>query len=345
MHQVVSSLCSAILFICISTSSWAANMEPACILSRKNSKQSNQVATCKPASELTSKERRVLLDRCSYANTLLDEANRSFDAWLYSVTKAYGDAYKIHEKILKEDNDERKLQEDLLVTALVAATTFLPAGNIIGALVRNSSPSKSLAFTFLVDSVKDVAKLAMRIPAQKYLARAITDSSGSYHALPTNPLAWQTQTAFPVARELRILTSALRAYQQGILNATNDTDAGLDIIDIITNHLMIEGKSLLDLQPVNHELMLKQFGQEFCKQWLMQYGYGRSAGYYLAPSPSFYDDLLVPFEYASVAVGIHMRSHCSQLEVDVDHFASISKRRIEEKMDTYPLPPWSRDGR
>jgi len=147
--------------------------------------------------------------RCSTMNTLLDEADRKFRAWLSGISIAYSDAWERHNSKTKEIEDS--LKEDF---ALDAALLFLGG---IGSHIAKGAIKRAMKLGKDDDSpiLSGLTKLSDK-GVEWGLGKA--KLSRKLPTFPTSPFRWKNTISARVDSELGIVTEKVRRWQEAIDN-------------------------------------------------------------------------------------------------------------------------------
>lgn len=282
---------------------------------KKQSTDSNQ-KNADDESPVTEADWQKFLERCQKCNTLLDLADRTFSAWLSSVTVAYGDAWKEHTGVLNDQSAHERLVNDMILNAVFA---FLPGG--VGGLIGKALKDAK-AGDFIVDGLKDLTKWTLRGTGPVALTGggppSVGPSSSGLKAFPDDPLKWQSLTNLRTKSELALATKELLRWQGAAINRDKDFNPKIDPEQALKSCLTIHGTSLLTLQPVDIGSTTRKIEKGFWKGWLEQYGYRLSL-----------QTMGCTMYTATENAGKKIRARCEELGLPIDTYTEKARSRVE----------------
>jgi hypothetical protein len=232
-------------------------------------------------------ETQQFLNLCSQANTLADEAERRFSAWLSSVTVAYAQAWSDHTRVLKDIELQARLVNDLILNAALA---FIPGG--AGGLIGDSMKRLTTA-SFLIDGAKDLGKWGMRSGAIVGLPGGFSfPSAPALRAFPTDPLVWSNNVNIRVQSEMAAVTQAIEGWQDAVNRGDANFQANFNPVEkaraaLILNPPDEPSRALIDLVPVHVAEMEKNFEAGFLATWIDKFSFEASS----SMSPAAWDGI------------------------------------------------------
>ena len=199
------------------------------------------------------------LERCNAAVNRLQVLDFKFRAWLSTISDAYAQAFKAHEKFRADIKSTKEIGDTLL---LGFATAFLggAVGGVVGGVMK-----KAQASDFMIDGVKDIAKFAVRGPAAAaYRARAVTSK------MPTSPFQWNNALSGQAAAELAVVSATI--FDWRVSAQATEVDQSFDPLKAVEEslHIDFDGKSLdmNDLPELDSPALQKDFEKGFFVGWL-----------------------------------------------------------------------------
>jgi hypothetical protein len=212
--------------------------------------------TAAPAA--TAEQKQAFLNKCSEANTMIDLAQRTYSAWLSSISIAYGQAWRAHSDVLTSAKSKAQTADSIVLGAVLA---FVPggAGGLVGEMMKECE-----AGAFLIDGMKDLAKWGLRTGG----AAAGPAAGPGFQAFPTDPGQWQNQANVRAMTELAVATKQVLDWQHAVNTNDANFDPSFDPTAAVDAALTIKGSAVKGLTPVDTESTRKGYQQGFMDDWI-----------------------------------------------------------------------------
>ena len=258
-------------------------------------------------------EEQSFLNRCSEANTRIDEAQRTFTAWLASIGSAYQAAWTAHSDVLKQAD---VAMQAVNATLLNFAIGFIPggAGGVIGAAMLKAGTGD-----FIANGIVDMAKYGITLGMQTG-AGAAPNRGAAFQALPLSPTEFRNGIEGRVNQELAVATRHVGNWQHAINEHDTNFQMNFNPVAATDTCLHSQGQKLREMAPVDHDAVKRGFQKGWMADWIQNYWWYGS-------------------NFSQVEGGkVHdiLNAYCAQIGLDPQPYINEDLRRYQERRANNP---------
>jgi hypothetical protein len=222
------------------------------------------------------------LTKCTLAMSILQTSQLRFATWLSGIAIAYGRAFQSHANLVAALNDLLR-NEDLMAEALLGlALTFVAGGvgGLVGGVMKRATRGEEGKLAdFMVDSIKDLSKFAVRTSGGNAIGVFANDGQGiKISGMPVSPLEWENSVNERVSGEMAVVSSAITEWITAITKNNVYFDASFDPAVEVAKSLVLKREQgpdvpLTELRELDDNVkrnLQHQFEQGWFAPWVKQ---------------------------------------------------------------------------
>lgn len=224
-----------------------------------------------------SSERVFFRAQAQQATNLILTTYFQLKGYLLRIVEAYINAYDNHNRLVNEHSKSTKLTDDLVISSILAATGWIPFGNVAGIIINNlvKEREKGNIGEFIVRSARDMVMFAGRTTGSLAGPALISNQSIGAQVMPKSPLLWKTQLEIRLNDEMKTLSKIIGDWTEKTIYPEKFPEFKVDFdpVTIVKTSLKIAEIDLAALAPGDQDKMMGQFEKAFWITWLQEYGY------------------------------------------------------------------------